>query len=117
MRVGKLHASRWGRCLALDFSGSGQARFALCSQATISDPATLFPEAGGSYTKITCRLSRNGDGWEAACGTTSQRSDVTALRPSSGLSTAELGSVSFMIGAGAATVAPRIRSFLLTITM
>ena len=54
---------------------------------------------------------------EAACGTTRQRSDVTVQRPSSELSTAELGSVAFVIRAGAATVAPRIRSFLLTVTM
>ena len=62
------YVSPHARCLAPDFSGPGRERFALCSQATISDPATPFREAGGFYTRITCRLCWNGDGWEAASG-------------------------------------------------
>ena len=62
MPVGKLHAWRSARCLAPGFLGSGRERFALCSQATTSDPATQFREAGDFYTRITCRLSWNGDG-------------------------------------------------------
>ena len=54
---------------------------------------------------------------EAACGTTSQRSDVTVQRPWSGLSTAESRLRSLRDRSRTSTVAPRIRSFFLTVTM